>query len=113
MPALRLQALSGNIYTPRMGWSDRASAGVSALRDASDDVGEADWGLRAFQPNRRSRPSWSPGTRRRVSVMRKPYNVHATPPHRRKLNGQHDLRPVIWCVLCRWQRGAACYAGTT
>ena len=45
MPALRVQALSGSIYTSGMGWTDRTSSGVSALWQTRDDVGTAGWGM--------------------------------------------------------------------
>jgi len=40
MPLLRLQALSGNLHAPGMGWQGHPPAGVPALRQAYDDVGE-------------------------------------------------------------------------
>ena len=45
MPLLRLPALPRNIYTSGMGWTDRTTAGVSALWEATDNVGAANWGV--------------------------------------------------------------------
>ena len=54
MPLLRLLAVPGNLYAPGMGREAHPPTGVSALREAHDDVGAPGRGLSEV----RTHPLW-------------------------------------------------------